>query len=85
MLVSGKRLAVFSIRSGKNGSVWVRAGSAWVNKDGSMNVRLDVLPIDGVLHVREAGERRAEAVPNVPGPFDATESGMNMNVAAGGH
>jgi hypothetical protein len=52
---SGKRYTVFSIKSAKGGSaVWVRAGSAWVNRDGSMNVYLDVLPLDGKLHLREA-------------------------------
>jgi hypothetical protein len=58
VLTQGKRLAVFSIREGKGGTVWVRAGSAFVNRDGSLNVLLDVLPLDGKLHVREAGERR---------------------------
>jgi hypothetical protein len=58
MLEVGKVLAVFSIRAGKNGSVWVRAGSAEVNRDGSMNLQLDVLPLDGRLHVRESHERR---------------------------
>lgn len=57
----GKRYAVFSIRKAKNGSVWVRAGSAFVNRDGSMNVYLDVLPLDGTLHVREPGEKRDAA------------------------
>jgi hypothetical protein len=58
VLVAGKRLAVFSIRENKGGSIWVRAGSAFVNKDGSLNVLLDVLPLDGKLHVREAGEKK---------------------------
>ncbi|HLT29131.1 MAG TPA: hypothetical protein VK013_03755 [Myxococcaceae bacterium] len=62
MLTAGKRLAVFSIREGRGGSIWVRAGSAFVNKDGSLNVLLDVLPIDGKLHVREAAERKDGAV-----------------------
>jgi hypothetical protein len=62
-----KRYQVFSVREGKerDGSVsttWVRAGSAWLNRDGSINVYLDVLPLDGKLHVREAQEKR-EAVP----------------------
>ena len=57
MLEEGKRLAVFSIRPGKNGSVWVRAGWAEVHRAGSLSVHLDVLPLDGRLHVREAGER----------------------------
>ncbi len=58
MLVAGKRLAVFSIRENKGGSIWIRAGSAFVNKDGSLNLLLDVLPLDGRLHVREAGEKK---------------------------
>lgn len=63
MIAAGKRLAVFSIREGKGGSVWVRAGTAFVNKDGSLNLLLDVLPLDGKLHVREAGEKRDLATP----------------------
>jgi hypothetical protein len=57
-------LTVFSIREVKNGaggSIWVRAGRAFVNADGSLNVLLDVLPLDGRLHVRatESGESTA--------------------------
>ncbi|MFO0599589.1 MAG: hypothetical protein U0228_30060 [Myxococcaceae bacterium] len=52
-----KVLAVFSIRPGRNGSVWVRAGWAEQNRDGSLNVYLDVLPMDGKLHVRESFEK----------------------------
>ena len=55
----GKRLQVFSIKEGKDKTdVWVKAGMAFVNRDGSMNVYLDVLPLDGKLHVREQAERR---------------------------
>jgi hypothetical protein len=65
-MVAGKRYQVFSIKETKQGdgrvtSVWVRAGSAWVNRDGSFNVYLDVLPLDGKLHVREAVEKREGA------------------------
>jgi len=58
VLVAGKKLAVFSVRENKGGTIWVRAGNAHVNKDGSLNVWLDVLPLDGKLHVREAGEKK---------------------------
>lgn len=65
-MVAGKRYQVFSVREsrgpdGKAASTWVKAGSAWVNRDGSLNVYLDVLPLDGKLHVREALERREAA------------------------
>ena len=61
MLETGKMLAIFSIKQGRNGSIWVRAGWAEVNRDGSMNLHLDVLPLDGRLHVRESFERPARA------------------------
>ena len=59
----GKRYAVFSVRKaeGNGAAIWVRAGYAWANRDGSANVTLDVLPLDGKLHIREAGERREYA------------------------
>ena len=59
----GKRYAVFSVRKGEKtgAAIWVRAGYAWTNRDGSANVALDVLPLDGKLHIREAGERREYA------------------------
>jgi hypothetical protein len=59
-------LAVFSIREARGGSIWVRAGTAFVNKDGSLNVKLDVLPLDGRLHVRETPERSDNAATAVP-------------------
>lgn len=52
--MTAKRLAVFSIKADEKGtSRWVRAGHAWLNRDGSINVFLDVLPLDGKLHIRE--------------------------------
>jgi len=80
VLVAGKRLAVFSIRENKGGSIWVRAGSAFVNKDGSLNVLLDVLPLDGKLHVREAGEKRESTGAARLGVELPLESGMAAGV-----
>lgn len=67
-MTKGNRFTVFSIREGKTDegkliSVWVRAGSAWRNRDGSMNVYLDVLPLDGKLHIRETAEKDMDAPP----------------------
>lgn len=72
-MTKGNRFTVFSIREGrapdgKVNSVWVRAGSAWLNRDGSINVFLDVLPLDGKLHIREALESDASR------PCTATEA-----------
>lgn len=47
------KLEVFSIKQGSSGEAkWTRAGSAFVNRDGSINVYLDVLPLDGKLYVK---------------------------------
>lgn len=63
----GKRYAVFSIKKSRTGSsIWTRAGHALVNHDGSLNVYLEVLPLDGQLHVREAGEKRDTSRPQAP-------------------
>ena len=84
MLTAGKRLAVFSIREGKGGSIWVRAGSAFVNKDGSLNVLLDVLPLDGKLHVREAADKRDTAQAGGGGGRYGLDGGLD-SLPAGGH
>ena len=34
-------------------SVWMRIGSAWTNRDGSITVRLDALPVSGVMQIRD--------------------------------
>jgi len=41
---------------------WQRIGSAWNNADGSINITLNALPVNGKLHIRapktdEASER----------------------------
>ena len=70
MLIPGKRLTVFAIKeTDRRGTIWVRIGSAFVNKDESINVWLDALPIDGKLHCREAMPER-QAVAGAP-PDDA--------------
>ena len=82
--MADKKLAVFSIKKSEAGTVWVRAGSAYANKDGSMNVYLDVLPLDGKLHVREAGERK-DGVVNGFAARAESASGGDMASLAGGH
>ena len=32
---------------------WQRVGSAWTNKDRSINLSLNALPLNGKLHIRE--------------------------------
>ncbi|HYV47304.1 MAG TPA: hypothetical protein VFA20_20740 [Myxococcaceae bacterium] len=81
MLIPGKKLTVFSIKSSdRRGAVWVRIGTAFVNKDESLNVWLDALPIDGKLHCRESvAERQAPAGP----PPDDSVAAPAMAAAGG--
>lgn len=37
---------------GNGSNFWQRVGSAWKNKDGSINVKLNALPVNGTLHIR---------------------------------
>jgi hypothetical protein len=50
---------------------WVRVGVAFENRDGSLNVLLDAVPLSGRLHIRpRAGEGAAEGViASAPAPL----------------
>ena len=55
---NARRFEVFSVkRSSTGATIWLRAGSAFVNRDNSINVYLDVLPLDGKLHLRPPLEK----------------------------
>jgi hypothetical protein len=71
-----KRFSVFSIRGTKGGTVWVRAGTGFLNRDGSVNVILDVLPLDGRLHIREASDKRD--APTLPAVSDGVHAAPPM-------
>lgn len=89
-MVSGKRYQVFSIKEGREkdgraSAVWVRAGSAWMNRDGSMNVYLDVLPLDGKLHVREATDKRDTTGEAKQAPANGSQALTAIEAELGGH
>jgi hypothetical protein len=48
---------------GSTKTYWTRVGVGFVNRDGSINLRLDAIPINGALQVREwePYERRSDA------------------------
>lgn len=58
-----KLKAVYTIIEGEklDRPIFRRIGTAFVNRDGSLNVILDALPVSGRLHIREADARRDEA------------------------
>ena len=39
---------------------WMRVGIAFINKDASMNVILDAIPMSGKLHIRERKNKTIE-------------------------
>lgn len=40
-------------RENQDRSYWTRIGVAFVNSDGSLNVKLDCVPVSGELHIRD--------------------------------
>jgi hypothetical protein len=45
-------------------SFWTRVGVGFVNRDGSINLRLDAIPITGTLQVRDWEERDGQRPPS---------------------
>lgn len=70
--VGKKRWNVYTIRRrpGSERNYWVKIGVGFVNGDGSINLYLDAMPLDGKLQLREWRED-AEARAN--GAAEATE------------
>jgi hypothetical protein len=56
------------IDRGQGKSIWVRVGVGFTNRDGSLNLRLDAIPVNGTLQVREwePGDRRNDSVEAQP-------------------
>lgn len=58
------------IDRGQGKSIWVRVGVGFTNRDGSLNLRLDAIPVNGTLQVRpwEPIERRPDMAESHPIP-----------------
>ena len=52
-MTDSKMKVVYSIAERNGKSYFNRIGVAFVNQDGSMNVKLEALPINGELHIRD--------------------------------
>lgn len=44
---------VYMIQKGAKTNFWTKIGVALVNKDGSLNVKLNAIPVDGQIQVRD--------------------------------
>lgn len=58
-----KIVYVISERGGK--SYWNRIGVGFVNSDGSINVKLESIPLSGELHVRDYVARDDGPIPGL--------------------
>lgn len=50
-------------RRGTDRAYWTRIGVAFVNRDGSLNVILNCLPLDGKMQIRDYVPRDAAPTP----------------------
>lgn len=50
-------------------SFWTKVGVAFENRDGSLSVRLDALPLDGTLQIRDEDKDQARRNTGVQAPF----------------
>lgn len=48
------RMKIAYVITGRNGkNFWNRVGVAFVNKDGSINVKLEAIPVNGEIQIRD--------------------------------
>jgi hypothetical protein len=52
--------AVYTISERGGRTNWVRIGTAFMNRDGSWNVKFDAFPVNGTLHIRDADPKEPE-------------------------
>ena len=59
---SSQMKLVYAITERGERSYWTRIGVAYTNRDGSLNIKLDAVPVSGTMQVRE-WTRRDDATP----------------------
>jgi hypothetical protein len=52
--------AVYTIVERSEKKYWVRIGTAFTNRDQSINVKLDAVPVNGTIHIRELDDEDIE-------------------------
>ena len=67
------RKAVYVISGSGDRKFWTRIGVAFVNRDESLNVILDAVPVNGELHIRDFVEREPGEV--APPPAENQKKG----------
>jgi hypothetical protein len=60
--ISNGMKTVYTVVEGSKGkSFWVKVGVGFLNKDGSINLKLDAVPVNGTLQVRDYEPREEQA------------------------
>lgn len=61
MLKDNKVMIAYTVVEHNKGGrkFWVRVGAAFLNRDGSLSVRLDAMPVNGELQIRDYKPREA--------------------------
>lgn len=54
-----KMKAVYHITTRNSKRYWTRVGIGFVNRDGSINVKLDAVPVNGELQVRDFADEES--------------------------
>lgn len=54
---NAQRRIAYTVRENGDKSYWTRIGVAFTNRDGSVTVRLDALPVNGVIQIRDEQAR----------------------------
>ncbi|HEX3596211.1 MAG TPA: hypothetical protein VHU80_13970 [Polyangiaceae bacterium] len=67
-----KMKIVYVISERNRKSYWNRVGVAFVNNDGSINVKLDAVPVSGELQIRDYVVKE-----DGTGPFDRAANGQD--------
>ena len=58
---SNKMKVVYTITERGEKSWWTKIGVAYVNRDGSLNVKLEAVPVNGTMHVRDWTPKEEQA------------------------
>ena len=53
IMESSQMKIVYAITERGERSYWTRIGVAYTNRDGSLNIKLDAIPVSGTMQVRE--------------------------------
>ena len=57
---------VYTVQERAKRNLWLRVGTAFMNRDGSWTVRLDALPLSGTLIIRDPDPKDSSSEESVP-------------------